>query len=231
MVKWSNLGRLFVNETMIMNRITNGVALLALASIAFAAIQTTALAGKLPSVGGTISKLTPGQMQRLTKGELVFDVENPGHGDRRIRFAGVVNGSPDSVYRVLSGLDRYAQVLPAYFLESAIESREENSVVARFRFRTYWPFPDRFVLSRYVLSPERRTLTWWRVGGNVVKNDGVVVVQPYGSERSLVDFSVAVDPGIPFIPNWIFEWAERQVVPGVLAGLEKHLSERMADSN
>ena len=179
--------------------------------------------GRVMLASAASARIAEPDMQRIRKGEIVFGVEDEGRGDRKIRFAGIVNSPPDQVYRALANFDMYDQVLPAYFTHSKVQSRAEDETVALFRFRTYWPFPERHVVSRYQLDPERRMLAWWRIGGSVVKNDGTVVVKPYGHDRSLVDFRVAVDPGIPFIPHWIFEWAERQVVPGVLTGLDSYL--------
>ncbi len=198
--------------------------------------MTTAFATAAPAlaangVGRTMllaagtSRLGASEMERIGRGEVLFNVEDAGRGNRRIHFAGTVGGKPDEVYRALSSVDRYSQVLPAYFSESSIRSREANEAVALFRFRTYWPFPDRHVVNRYSLDPGNKALAWWRIGGSVLKNDGSVTVKPYGADRSLVDFRVAIDPGIPFIPAWIFDdWAARQVVPGVLIELDRYLS-------
>ncbi len=199
---------------------------LALALIAAGTVPALAASspGRAQIATATGSRLGADEMQRIGRGEVVFGVEDTGRGDRKIRFAGVVNGPPDAVYRVLSNFDIYDEVLPSYFIESKVTGRAASEVDTLFRFRTYWPFPDRHVLNRYQLDPEHKALAWWRVGGSVLKNDGTVIVRPYGADRSLVDFRVAVDPGIPFIPHWIFEWAERQVVPGVLYGLDGYLT-------
>ncbi|MBM3268444.1 MAG: SRPBCC family protein [Candidatus Sericytochromatia bacterium] len=180
--------------------------------------------GRAMLAAATASRLDADDLARIGRGEIVFDVEDAGRGDRKIRFAGAVNGQPDTVYRVLANFDIYDEVLPAYFIESRVTGRDTAEIATIFKFRTYWPFPERHVLNRYQVDPERRALAWWRVGGSVVKNDGTVVVRPWGGDRSLVDFRVAVDPGIPFIPHWIFEWAERQVVPGVLTSLDGYLT-------
>lgn len=181
--------------------------------------------GRTMLASAATSRLGGGDMDRIGRGETVFLVEDSGRGDRKIRFAGAVTGKPDEVYQALSGVDKYSQVLPAYFTESAIRSRSGGETVAHFRFRTYWPFPDRAVTNRYILDPERKAMAWVRIGGSVLKNDGTVTVKPYGADRSLVDFRVAMDPGIPFIPAWIFDdWAARQVVPGVLVELDRYVS-------
>jgi hypothetical protein len=203
------------------------VAVLCIATALAAAAPAMAAAGSARTLllSASTARLSAGDMDRIGRGETVFMVEDSGRGDRRIRFAGAINGRPDEVYGALSNLDKYAEVLPAYFTDSAVRSRGENEAIAYFRFRTYWPFPDRAVTNKYVLDPDRKAIAWLRVGGSVLKNDGSVSVRPYGADRSLVDFRVAVDPGIPFIPAWIFDdWAARQVVPGVLTELDRYLS-------
>lgn len=181
--------------------------------------------GRAALASAAAARLGGRELERINRGETIFLVEDSGRGDRKIRFAGAIGGHPDEVFGALASLDRYAEVLPAYFTESSFRSKIGDEAVAHFRFRTYWPFPDRDVLNRYALDPERRTMAWWRIGGSVLKNDGTVSVKPFGPHRSLVDFRVAVDPGIPFIPAWIFDdWAARQVVPGVLVELERYLT-------
>lgn len=196
---------------------------------AFVSTATPALAageiGRSMVLSAAAARLADKDMDRIHRGEVIFNVEDSGRGDRKMRFAGVVGGRPAEVYAALAGLDRYAQVLPAYFTESSLRSKAGEEAVAQFRFRTYWPFPDRYVVNRYSLDPEKKAMAWWRIGGSVRKNDGTVLVKPYGADKSLVDFRVAVDPGIPFIPAWIFDdWAARQVVPGVLIELDRYLS-------
>lgn len=198
------------------------------ATLALAAASpalATGAAGRTTLLAAVSSRLGGSDMERIGRGETVFLVEDSGRGDRKIRFAGAVTGKPDEVFQALSSVDKYSQVLPAYFTESAIRSRFDSETVAHFRFRTYWPFPDRAVTNRYVVDTDRKAMAWVRIGGSVLKNDGTVTVKPYSADKSLVDFRVAVDPGIPFIPAWIFDdWAARQVVPGVLVELDRYVT-------
>src|SRR5688572_23813085 len=165
--------------------------------------------------------LEPAEARRVEQGDVVVQLrETTGSALKNVVCVGYVEAPSASVWRVITDYDHYPRIFPG-ILKSETRS-VKGPVETHYTLLDYpWPLPDKWTLNEITHRPPQH-ISWRRVDGSVKELVGSWRLYPEG-DRTLVVYSVRVDPGLPLVPRWAIQWGTTRVAPNIVKNLRKHV--------
>ena len=193
-------------------------------STLFVLIATPALART------TIMKLSASDRQAIERGKLVVRLRSSKTSNLKdVLIAGRIDAPLQVVWNIITDYPDYPKLWPRILKSETLDQHGltlEHKTVLDYP----WPLPHAWVISQVEQSPDERSVHWHRIAGSLKKFDGSWHLSPDGT-GTLVIYSSLVDPGIPFIPPWIIDWANAQVAPDVIKAIRRHVKDLPASSS
>lgn len=189
-------------------------------AIAAALLMTLAMALPAAALPATGVALTGAQERQIESGEVVVEVLDTGHATMRdVVSIGYVDAPPAAVWKVITDYGHYDRIFPNI---KRAETRAKHGATEDHyvEFDYPWPLPDKWVLNRITHDPAHYHITWHRVDGSVKEVVGSWKLLPVG-KRTLVIYTVRVDPGLPLVPQWAITWGTQHVAPQIITRLRE----------
>lgn len=165
--------------------------------------------------------LTGSEDRQIAAGQIVVKVLPTNLSTMRDVIAvGYVEAPVKEVWRVITDYHNYPKIFPNI---KKSETRYKKGLVEHhFTELDYpWPLPDKWTLNEIVHEPAKYTARWHRLDGSVKETVGQWRLLAEG-KRTLVVYTVRVDPGLPLVPQWAIEWATTRVAPQIIGNVRKH---------
>jgi len=128
---------------------------------------------------------------------------------------GVVNTSPEKVFRVVADVERYQEFM-VRMVRSRVESRSGSSYDFYYKIDMPWPLADYWCVTRNVheLDKSRHVYArrWTLLSGTFRRNEGSWVVRPWSHGRSLLSYAVVLLPKTA-APRRLVRYGTRVALP------------------
>ncbi|HBN10028.1 MAG TPA: hypothetical protein DD435_15765 [Cyanobacteria bacterium UBA8530] len=182
--------------------------------LAFFSLQTKALG--LPAE----LSLSPGQVRELEKGEVVVQLLPTFRSTMKdVLTVGYVAAPLEEVWRVITDYQNYPRMFPG-ILKSEVRWKEGDDERHYSLLDYPWPFQDKWTINELHHDRGNRKILFHRIEGTVKELDGSWRLFPEG-ERTLVAYSIRLDPGVPFLPAWLLEWGNSRIAPQTIRNLRR----------
>jgi hypothetical protein len=165
----------------------------------------------------------PQVVKRLEDGEIVVELHKDDEGFPEGTSVGLLGAPVDRSWSILTDFDSYFRYYTG-ISRSQVRRRAGESAQVFMVIDFPWPLPDRWVLLDFKLDPESRTFTWRRVDGSVRRYQGRTRLAPWPGNRTVMEFDGMIDPGFPFLPNWLLSYFTAQSLPGIVSGPRDYIN-------
>lgn len=165
--------------------------------------------------------LTPEELARVERGEVVVNMENAGGDVKHFRVVGLVHAPAKRAYEVFTNFAKYDEIF--YVKDPKIVKAEGNVLHVKATVSVPWPIGDRWVLNQTILDPEDLSFTFNRVEGTILAYSGYVKAVPKGPEKCHVYYVAKADPGIPFVPAWLVNQFQARMLPDTIKHVRDYL--------
>ena len=172
----------------------------------------------------------PEETRRLASGEVLVSLAPvPGGGPQEATGRGVVDASPERVFRALTDYAHWQEFMP--FLEKSEPRKGKDGAVECLHVLDLpAPFGERHYRVRFTQRVETgpRGTTWridWSAvpgSGNLAGHRGSWTLTAFGPERTLAVCRLFTDPG-GGVPRWMMDRANRKNLPWIFDGLRQHV--------
>ena len=172
--------------------------------------------------GQNLLNFSPAQTDRLELGQVVVREETDGHGLKRVAAAVLIQAPPEQIWNVMVDCDRALEFAPGLKGCKVLE-RHEDSDIIEHHVKFSWLIPEvRYVfLARY---DRFKRIDFHRVSGDLRALAGAWVLEPVNSHRTLVLYSVYIDPGF-FVPQWMVRLVLKRDLPELLLALRRRVGD------
>ena len=157
-----------------------------------------------PGVARARPALDARQVGQLTRYDVVLFSEPIGSGLIRHRAVGMFNAPPKEVFRVATGYEHYGEYIPR--IESRVMSRKKDEAVVRVKADLPWPMRNVWVDARYhsdLLYAETYRVRFGMVGGNMLRYEGSLLIEPFGQGRTTVTYELLAEPNSRLPTAWV----------------------------
>jgi ribosome-associated toxin RatA of RatAB toxin-antitoxin module len=172
---------------------------------------------------GSDFELTPGEAERVSRGETVIRADLDASQRRgTVRAAMWVNAPPARVFQAMTRCADALQFVP-HLRSCQIRSRsvDDSSRLVAHEVDFGWYAPRLSYVFRADLVTDR-SISFQQVSGDFKVNQGIWEFEPDASgERTLLRYRVQIDPP-GYVPNWLARSTFRRELPRMLAGLKRH---------
>lgn len=169
--------------------------------------------------------LTTAQQQQVERGEIVIRFEVGPDDLKNVTSIGRIDSPAQDVYLLMTDFGNFPRIYSA-IAAAQVESQTPTTALAQFWVNAPWPISSRTVLVESTLDPKRHTLTWHRVGGSIQRYEGTLTITPEGKDRCTLYYSAKLDPGVAFMPFWLFNWGQEKVLPTIVKAIRDTLGKR-----
>ena len=187
--------------------------------MAVAAGLTLACAG---AVHAAEFELTPAEVQRVAKDEIVIRAALDAGGRRgTVRAAMLIDAPPAVVFQMMTRCVDALKYVPHLRVCRVRDRAADFSwevVEHEIDFGWYAPRVE-YVFRADIVTD--RSITFRQISGDFKANHGVWEFEPEGTERTLLRYRVYMDPP-GYIPNWLARSTFKRELPQMLAGLRRH---------
>ncbi|MBM3267652.1 MAG: SRPBCC family protein [Candidatus Sericytochromatia bacterium] len=164
----------------------------------------------------------PQVVRRLEAREIVVELHRDEDGFPEGTSTGLLGAPLQRAWEVLTDFDAYSQYYTGIH-RSEVRRRSGNQVLVHMVIDFPWPMPDRWVLLDFRLDEAGRRFTWTRLDGTVKRYRGALRLAPWPGNRTVMEFDGLIDPGFPFLPNWLMAYFTAQSLPGIVSGPRDYL--------
>lgn len=201
-----------------------GLAALAAFSFAIAspAVAQAPATPKPAFVPFIVTSLTPAQEARLAKGEVLVGLVAK-HPIYHLDVYGIVDGTPDQVWSVITDYGGYGDFLPLV-TESGVQKRQGSVVFQHVKMDPPWPFHDQWMVNECVEKKATWNLSWKMADGNVKMEHGFWQLTPLPGGKTRLQYHLTVDPWMDAMPSWVIEMVTRSVMPDIVKGVHKRVA-------
>lgn len=169
--------------------------------------------------------LTPAQQQQVERGEIVIRFEQGQDDAKTVTSIGRINHPANDVYRLMTDFANFPRIYSG-ITAARVESQTPTSALAHFSVSAPWPISGRTVTVESTLDPKRHAMAWHRVSGTISRYEGTLAITPDGRDRCTLYYSSKVDPGLAFVPSWLFDWGQEKVLPTIVQAIRDTLGKR-----
>jgi ribosome-associated toxin RatA of RatAB toxin-antitoxin module len=135
---------------------------------------------------------------------LVFS--DPGIGGlERGKAIGVIDATPDEVYRVATDYAKYKDFLPR-IKESRVFAGDAVGPMVEIVINLPWPVSEAWVSAKYVhqqLPGEIYRVRFDLLRGSMKRYDGSIYIEPFEDGKTAVTYQLLVDPNAPATDSMI----------------------------
>jgi uncharacterized membrane protein len=175
------------------------------------------------SVQAADFELTPAEMQRVEKGEVVFRTTlDPDSRGGTARAAMLVDAPPAVVFESMSRCADAARYVPHLRMCRVREQAPDSSwalIEQEIDFGWYAPRLRYVVRADFITD---KSITFRQVSGDFKANEGIWEFEPAANgERTLLRYRVYMDPP-GFVPNWLARSTFKRELPQMLADLRRY---------
>jgi hypothetical protein len=167
-------------------------------------------------------KLSPAQLAKIRQGDVAVELFDTGRQTMKdVVSIGYVDAPPAAVWRVITDYENYPRIFPN--IKRSETRAKKGNVEDHYSELDYpWPLPDKWVVNRITHEPAKFEARWHRIDGTVKEVVGSWKLIAEG-KRTLVIYTVRVDPGLPLVPAWAITFGTSRVAPEIVRGLRKHI--------
>ena len=162
------------------------------------------------------------ERRRLARGEILtktWKLEGTDIGTGRAR--GVIDAKPERVFAIIADVNRYRE-----FIKRVVDSRVVRDAGKSYDFfykiDMPWPLSDHWFITRNVhrIDEQRRVYrrSWKLVRGSFHRNEGYWQVEPWPGDRTLVTYSVVLQPRSA-IPQFVINYVTEKSLPRSIENL------------
>ncbi|MEB3300289.1 MAG: SRPBCC family protein [Candidatus Sericytochromatia bacterium] len=131
---------------------------------------------------------------------------------------------PRAVWDVITDYEAYPRIFDRY---RKMEILEKSGLWELHRSEVDYPvFGTRWVAN--VLHHERPSwrVRFQRADGTIRAVEGVWTLKETSPGRTMVRYAVRLDPGLPFVPNWVVTWGTQTMMPSILRSVTQEALKR-----
>ncbi|MDB5099367.1 MAG: hypothetical protein JWM80_3788 [Cyanobacteria bacterium RYN_339] len=158
---------------------------------------------------------------QISRGEIVVNYKSK-HPVYWLDVWGLIDGTPDQVWKAITTYDRYQDFLPLV-VESSVRKRAPGRCWQYVRMRPPWPLHDHWMVNANVENKATGNLSWTMDDGNLRMEHGYWQITPVGPNKCKLQYHLTVDPWLDVVPSWLVEFATKQVLPNVIKGVRKRV--------
>ncbi|MBM3275223.1 MAG: SRPBCC family protein [Candidatus Sericytochromatia bacterium] len=179
----------------------------------------------IPLLATTIQlhALTPKQVRRLERGEVVVSLRSEPDGSPHGTSIGILNKPVERVWALMTDYDKYSSLYTGV-PKSQVNWREGNRAEVYLGLWFPWPMPGRWVTLEFEERPDRYEFEWSRKSGSVRRYEGLARFSDWPGNRTLMRFDAVIDPAFPLLPKWLLGYFTAQSLPGIISGPRDYLS-------
>ncbi|MCK5798768.1 MAG: SRPBCC family protein [Deltaproteobacteria bacterium] len=186
-------------------------------------IATSAL---LPSLSSA-QKLSPEQRRSLHRGEIITRTLRVTKTRGRGEAIGVIDAPPARVFSVIADVAHYKEFMTRV-TESKVIKREGNTYDFAYTIDMPWPLADYHCVTHNVhkvyAKHQRYERRWKLVSGTFTKNEGYWRLGPWPGGKTLVTYSVVVQPKTA-VPDFIVNFVAKKALPRAIKSIRKRLAQ------
>ena len=190
-------------------------------SVAIATLSAWLVIGQAPGLAPA-AQANPAHDQRLAKGEIVVDLISK-HPIYHFDVYGVVDGTPEQVWEVITDYHQYRDFLPLVS-ESNVRKRHNDTVYQYVQMSPPWPFHKQWMVNACKEEKARWTMSWTMSEGNVKLEHGYWRLTPLPDGKTKLQYHLTVDPWMDHVPSWVVETVTRSVMPDIVKGIRKRVA-------
>ena len=154
---------------------------------------------------------------KLEKWDILATSVNTPSGAKAGRAMGLMHGSAELIYTVLRDFSSYKEYMPN--ITGSYRSARDQYVI---RCKLPWPLKGTWANVK-VQSGKRGkiyVITWKMTRGTLKQFEGTAWIQPYGKNRSLLTYQMAVAPNAP-IPDALLASSMKNATWEIIAEVRK----------
>jgi ribosome-associated toxin RatA of RatAB toxin-antitoxin module len=167
---------------------------------------------------------TAAERRRLDRGEIVTRTwKLPGSDIGTGRAWGVIAAKPERVFAIIADVNRYREFIKRV-VDSRVVADAGKSYDFFYKIDMPWPLSDHWFITRNVhrIDEQRRIYrrSWTLVRGSFRRNEGYWQVEPWPGDRSLVTYSVVLQPRSA-IPQFVINYVTEKSLPRSIDNLRQ----------
>ena len=168
-----------------------------------------------------------GELDRLTRGEVLVRVEGHDSGpQRRVLAAILINSPPRQIWNIMIDCNRAPEFVPGLRSCRVLHHHESMELIEhQVKFSALQPTVTYVFRARY---QNLRRIDFTSVGGDFRELEGSWILEQINGRQTIVVYSVYLDPGFP-VPQWLVRRILRGELPDFLLALRNRVSELSED--
>ncbi|MBU6428469.1 MAG: SRPBCC family protein [Cyanobacteria bacterium REEB65] len=156
----------------------------------------------------------PAEIRQESRGAVTVRRAEAGRKSLEIVQAQTIVHSPiETVWAVITDYPDYPQLFPRISRSQVrtVGGQEEHYTEVNYP----WPYRSRWVLDSIHENRSRWVLRWHRLEGTIRELEGEWELEPDGP-ATILRYAVRIDPGLPFVPQWLISWGTQTMAPSIL---------------
>lgn len=154
------------------------------------------LACAVAAPGQARPTLDAGRMSDLAQYQVLTFTDPFGNGINRGKAIGVVDGTPEEVFRVATDYAKYRDFMPRV-VTSTVKERQHNQALVELTAALRWPAGMTTVEARYTyesLPGEIYRVRFDMVHGNLKRYLGTLYIEPFAKGQTAVTYELVAEP-------------------------------------
>jgi ribosome-associated toxin RatA of RatAB toxin-antitoxin module len=165
------------------------------------AISTSLLAGgfalvALAGIATARPTLDAARLDLLSHYEVLTFTDPFGNGIDRGKAIGVIDATPEEVFRVATDYAKYRDFMPRV-TSSVIKEQNEDHALVELTAELRWPAGESKVTARYThekLPGEIFRVRFDMVDGSLLQYGGTLYIEPFGPGKTAVTYELVAEP-------------------------------------
>ena len=139
-----------------------------------------------------------------------------------------IQAPPKLVWDVITSYESYPELFDRYKRMDILEKKGDWEL---HRSEVDYPvFGSRYVVNVLLHERPQWRIQFHRAEGTIKHVEGVWQLRQTAPGRTVMLYSVRLDPGLPFVPSWVVTWGTQTMMPSILRSVAKEALKRQKDA-
>jgi ribosome-associated toxin RatA of RatAB toxin-antitoxin module len=160
--------------------------------------------GLLLAVSGVASArpaFSPDGTQRFAHYEVITSGDPAGGGIVKARAVGLLDATPDEVFRVATDYARYVEFAPRVVSADVVDRQGDQRALVMMKTNLPWPVSAAWVYAQFEtdhLGPDSYRIRFWQLKGSLKRYFGSILIEPWqkwkGGGTTAITYELLAEP-------------------------------------